>query len=93
MCYNEPRISRIQMDRQIYPSYAKIRPMRSKMKGFETILLEILSEICEDPAYASPTYARFTVIHILLRQENVNFSCGNTVHSVSSPVYLTKVIS
>ena len=22
---------------------------------------EILSEICEDPAYASPTYARFTV--------------------------------
>ena len=54
--YSKPRISRIQVDRQIYPRYAKIRLMRSEIKGFGTIVPEILSEICEDP-----TYARFTV--------------------------------
>ena len=37
-------------------SYAKIRLMRSEMKGFERIAPEILSEICEDP-----TDVRFTV--------------------------------
>ena len=36
--------------------------MRSEIKGFGTIVPEILSEICEDPTYANPTYARFTVI-------------------------------
>ena len=46
--YSKPRISRIQMDRQIYPSYVKIRLMRSEIKGFGTIVLEISSEICED---------------------------------------------
>ena len=60
--YSKPRISRIQVDRQIYPSYAKIRLMRSEIKGFGTIVREILSEICEDPTYANPTYARFTVV-------------------------------
>ena len=44
------------MDRQIYPSYAKIRLMRSEIEGFGTIVSEILYEICEDP-----TYAMFTV--------------------------------
>ena len=29
--YSKPRISRIQVDRQIYPSYAKIRLMRSEI--------------------------------------------------------------
>ena len=57
-------MSRIQVDRQIYSSYAKIRLMRSEMKGFGTIVREILSEICVDPTYAGPTYARFTVYHI-----------------------------
>ena len=54
------------MDRQICPSYAKIRITRREIKGFGTIAPEILSEICEDPTYASPTYARFT--------EDSNFS-------------------
>ena len=49
------------MDRQIYPSYAKIRLTRSEINGFGTIVREILSEICEDPTYANPTYAWFTV--------------------------------
>ena len=31
--------------------------MRSEIKGFGTIAREILSEICEDPTYANPTYA------------------------------------
>ena len=35
--------------------------MRNEIKGFGTIVFEILSEICEDPIYASPTHARFTV--------------------------------
>ena len=46
--YNKPGISRIQVDRQIYPSYAKIRLKRSEIKGIGTIVPEILSEICED---------------------------------------------
>ena len=56
--YNKPGISRIQVDRQIYPSYAKIRLMRSEIeiKGFGTIESEILSEICEDS-----TDAKFNV--------------------------------
>ena len=54
--YSKPRMSRIQVDRQIYSNCAKIRLMRSEIKGFGTIVSEILSEICEDP-----TYARFTV--------------------------------
>ena len=45
-----------------YPSYAKIRLMRSEIKGFGKIVSDILSEICEDPTYTSPTYARFTVV-------------------------------
>ena len=45
--YSKHRISRIQSDRQIYPSYAKIRLMRSEIKRFGTIVREILSEICE----------------------------------------------
>ena len=61
MIYSKPRICRIQVDRQIYPSYAKIRLMRSEIKGFGTIVREILSEICEDP-----TYARFTVHRAVL---------------------------
>ena len=56
--YSKPRISRIQVDRQIYPSYAKIWLMRSDIIGFETMVLEILSEICENP-----THERFTVHH------------------------------
>ena len=56
LLYSKPRISRIQVDRQIYSSYAKIRLMRSEIMGFGTIVSEILSEICEDP-----TYARFTL--------------------------------
>ena len=60
--YSKPRISRIQVDRQMYPSYAKIRLIRSEIKGFGLIVPEILSEICEDPTYASPTYARVTVL-------------------------------
>ena len=44
------------MYRQTYPSYAKIRFMRSEMEGFRTIISDILSETCKDP-----TYARFTV--------------------------------
>ena len=54
-------MSRIRVDRQIYPKYAKIRLMRSEIKGFGTIVREILSEICEDPTDANPTHARFTV--------------------------------
>ena len=38
--------------------------MRSEIKGFETIVREISSEIREDPTYANPTYARFTVRRI-----------------------------
>ena len=49
------------MDPQIYLSYAKIQLMRSEIKEFGTIVREIVSEICEDPTYANPTYARFTV--------------------------------
>ena len=52
------------MNRQIYPSYAKIRLMRSEIKGFGTIVHEILSGICEDPTYVSPTFARFTVFTV-----------------------------
>ena len=37
--------------------------MRSEIKGFETIVSEILSETCEDPTYTNPTYARFTVYY------------------------------
>ena len=55
--YSKPRISRIRVDRKIHPTYAKIRLMRSEMKGFGTIVPEILSEICKDP-----TYARLTVL-------------------------------
>ena len=55
--YSKLRMSRIHVARQIYPSYAKIRLMRSEIKGFGTIVCEILSEICEDP-----TYVRFTVV-------------------------------
>ena len=51
--YSKPRISRIQVDRQIYPSYAKIQLMRSEIKRFGTIVREILSVVCEDPTYAS----------------------------------------
>ena len=54
------------MDRQIYPTYAKIRLMRSKIKEFGTIVPKILSKICEDPTYANPTYARFTVLQIFV---------------------------
>ena len=50
--YNKPRIRRIQVDRQTYPTYAKIRLMRNDIKGFGTIVPKILSEICEDPTYA-----------------------------------------
>ena len=35
MKYSKPRIIRIQVDRQIYPSYAKIRLTRSEIKRFE----------------------------------------------------------
>ena len=59
--YSKPRISRIRVDRKIHPTYAKIRLMRSEIKGFGAIAPEILSEIWEDPTYANPTYARFTV--------------------------------
>ena len=38
--------------------------MRSEIKGFGTIVREILSEISEDPTYANPTYARFTVVRL-----------------------------
>ena len=65
--YSKPCRSRIQVDRQNYPSDAKIRLMRSDIKGFGTIVSEIYA-ICGDPTYASPTYARFTVIRI--------FFCG-----------------
>ena len=58
------------MDRQIYPTYAKIRQMRSEIKGFGSIVPEILSEICGDPTYANPTYARFTVYHITPTYQN-----------------------
>ena len=61
MNYSKPRISRIQVARQICPSYAEIRLMRREIKGFGTIAPEILSEICKDQ-----TYARFTVIHLLV---------------------------
>ena len=60
--YSKPRIYRIQVDRQIYPSYAKIWVIHSDIKGFVTIVREISFEICEDPTYATPTYARFTVV-------------------------------
>ena len=56
--YSKPRVSRIRVDPQIYPTYAKIRLMRSEIKGFGTTVTEILSEVCENP-----TYARFTVVH------------------------------
>ena len=59
--YSKLRISRIQVDRQIHPSYVNIRLIGSKILWFGTIVSEILSEICEDPTYTSPTYARFTV--------------------------------
>ena len=39
--------------------------MRSEIKGFETIVPGILSEICEDPTYANPIYARFSVLRKL----------------------------
>ena len=45
------------MDRQIHPTYAKIRHTRSEIKGFGTIVPEILSEICE-----YPTDAKFSVL-------------------------------
>ena len=69
--YSKTRISRIQVDRQIYLSYAKIRLMRIEINGFGTIVREILSEICEDPTYESPTYARFTVWSILMEREQL----------------------
>ena len=59
--YSKPRISGIRVNRQMYPTYAKIRLMSSKIKGFGTIVPEISSEICEDPIHANPSYARFTV--------------------------------
>ena len=59
--HNKPRISRIQVDWQIYPTYAKIQIMRSERKNFRTNVPEISSEICEDQNYASLSYARFTV--------------------------------
>ena len=47
--------------------------MRSEIKGFGTIVREMLSEICEDPTYANPTYARFTVLpRFFLRDKTVN---------------------
>ena len=54
--YSKFRISRIQVGRQIYPSYAKIQLTGSEIKVFGTIVPKILSEICE-----APTYVRFTV--------------------------------
>ena len=50
--YSKPRICRIQVDPQIYPSNAKIRLMRREIKGCGKIVREILSEICEDQIYA-----------------------------------------
>ena len=61
--YRKPRISRIQVDQQIYPSYEKIRLMRSEIKWFGTNVRQISSEICGEPTYANPTYARFTVLN------------------------------
>ena len=55
------------MDRQIYPSYVKIRFLRSEMKGFGTTVREILSEICEDL-----TYARFTVLGLNIPRYSYN---------------------
>ena len=68
MHYSKPRISRIQVDRQICPSYAKIRLMRREIEGYGKIAPEILSDMCNDPTYAnaSPTYARFTVVGSLV---------------------------
>ena len=79
--YSKPRISRIQVDRQIYPSYAKIQLMRSEIKRFGTIVREILSEICEDP-----TYARFTVFDNLCIHSPVN-------HVISRDLLVIHVIS
>ena len=73
--YSRPRISRIQVARQIYPSYAKIHLMRRGMKGFGTIVLEILSEICEDPTHVSPTYAKFTVCQGKRAIQNFRANC------------------
>ena len=58
--YSKPRLSRIQVN-LLYSSYAKIRLMRREIKGFGMNAPEILSEICEEPIYASPTHARFIV--------------------------------
>ena len=75
--YSKPRISRIQVDRfypnlsAIYPRYAKIRLMRSEIKGFGTIVPEILSEICEDLIHASPTYLRFNAFSSSLHSYTV----------------------
>ena len=52
MIYSKPRISGIQVDRL----------MRSEIKEFGTIVAEISSDICENPTYANPSYARFTVV-------------------------------
>ena len=84
--YSKPRISRIQVDRQIYPTYAKIRLTHSEMKEFGIIVSEISSETCEDPTYTSPTHARFTRaaygLHFCAR-----FSLGaNNVHRISAAV-------
>ena len=59
LVYSKPRKSRIQVDRQICPSYAKIRLIRSEIKIFGTIVFEILSEM-----FGDPTYAGFTVYRI-----------------------------
>ena len=65
--YSKPRISRIQVDRQNYPSHAKIRHKRSDIKGLGTIVPEIVSEICEDP-----TYTRFTVCRLRVSRTPVD---------------------
>ena len=49
--------------------------MRSKVKGFGSIVPEILSEICEDP-----TYARFSVLH----NYNISYFLGHSFQRVSS---------
>ena len=49
--------------------------MRREIKGFGTIVPEILSEICEDPRYAIPTYARFTVDDQFCCAQFFNWAC------------------
>ena len=55
--------------------------MRSEIRGFGTTVLEILSEICEDP-----TYARFIVFLQNVLHNNLCFSGAQSSNGNGIPI-------